>query len=112
MTTSATVTVAALLGGMITANQGAAGAATYTLPTGTVLAAALPSGFTAGDSIDFTITNISTTAAEDVTLAGDTGMTAVGNLFIPSNDGTGSISFGTFRILNTGANAFSFYRIG
>lgn len=112
MTTTNTITVAALRGGMITANQGAAGAATYTMPIGSVMAAALPTDFTTGDSFDFTVTNISTNASEDVTMAGDTNMTAVGNLFIPSNDATSSISFGTFRVLCTGAGTYSFYRIG
>ena len=111
MTTTATVTVAAIIGGQITANQGAAGAATYTLPTGTVLAAALPSDFGVGDSLEFSITNISTNAAEDVTVAGDTGMTAKGSLIVAANSGVTELSFATFRIVNTGANTFDFYRI-
>lgn len=111
MTTTAAITTTAILGGMITANQGAAGAATYTLPTGVELAAALPAGFTTGDSVDFTIVNISTNAAEDVTVAGAGGTTAIGNLFVPSNDATSSISFGTFRAINTGAGTFNVYRV-
>lgn len=111
MTTSATISTAAILGGMISANQGAAGAATYTMPTGAVMAAALPADFVAGNYLDFTITNVSTNAAEDVTVAGASGMTANGNMFVPSNDATGSISFGTFRIVCTGAATYNFYRI-
>lgn len=111
MTTSATITTAAILGGMITANQGAAGAATYTMPTGTVLAAALPSTFQVGDAVDFTIVNVSTVAAEDVTLAGATGTTAKGNLFVPSNAATSDHAFGTFRAIMTGTKTFDVYRV-
>ncbi len=111
MTTTATISTAAILGGMITANQGAAGAATYTLPTGTILSAALPSTLAVGGSVDFTIVNISTNAAEDVTVAGDTGTTMKGNLFIPSNDANTTHSFGTFRAIKTGTNTFDVYRV-
>ena len=112
MTTSATITVAALRGGLITANQGAAGAATYTMPTGAVFDAAMPADFAVGDAVDFSITNISTVAAEDVTMAGAAGMVAKGNLFVPSNAATSDVAFATFRIVKEGANTFSFYRIG
>lgn len=111
MTTTAAITVVAILGGQITANQGAGATATYTMPTGTAFDAAVP-GLVVGDSITFSITNISTVAAEDVTIQGATGMVAKGNLFIPSNDTTASISFGTFKIVKEAANTFSFYRIG
>lgn len=116
MTTSATVTSAAIIGGLITANQGAAGAATYTLPTGTVFDAALKAHLGApaqvNDSLDFTIVNISTVAAEDVTVAGDTGMTAVGNMTIASNAAVADQAWGTFRVRKTANNTFSFYRVG
>lgn len=111
MTTSATVTVAAILGGLITANQGAAGAATYTLPTGTALAAALPSDFTVGDSVQFTIVNISTVDAEDVTVAGDTGTTMIGNVTVEAKSAVTKVSQGTFRAINSGANTFNVYRV-
>jgi hypothetical protein len=113
MTTTAAITVAALRGGMITANQGGGAAATYTTPTGAEIAAAMPADFTVGDSFDFTITNISTNAAEDVTVAaGATGITVVGNVTVASNDGVTSISWATFRVLCTGAATYSVYRIG
>lgn len=112
MTTSATITVAALRGGLITANQAAAGAATYTMPTGTVMDAAMPADFVAGDTFDFSITNISTVAAEDVTVAGASGMVAKGNLFVPSNAATSDVAFATFRVVKEAANTYSFYRIG
>lgn len=110
MTTTATITAAALLGGIITANQGGAGAATYTMPTGTAFQAALPGDYENGDSWEFSVTNISTDAAEDVTVAGDTGMTLVGSGVIASNAAATDRSAATFVIIRTGANAFSFYR--
>jgi len=112
MTTSATIATAAILGGIITANQGAAGAATYTMPTGTVFAAAVPAAMATGDCILFSIVNISTNAAEIVTVAGDTDMTAVGNMTIAANGATTSQAWGTFMIRKTGATTFSFYRVG
>jgi hypothetical protein len=116
MTTTATIASTSILGGLITANQGAAGAATYTLPTGTVFDAACKAHFgtpiQVNDSMDFTIVNISTVAAEDVTVAGDTGMTAVGNMTIASNAAVADQAWGTFRVRKTAANTFSFYRVG
>lgn len=116
MTTTATVTTAAMLGGLITANQGAAGAATYTLPTGTVFdtaaTAALKRKVKVNDAFTFSIVNISTNGAEDVTVAGDTSMTEVGNMTIASNAAVGDQAWGTFLVRKTAENAYSVYRIG
>ena len=116
MTTSATVASGAIIGGLITANQGAAGAATYTLPTGAVFDAAvkavLGTPMAVNDAMDFTIVNISTNSAEDVTVAGATGMTAVGNMTVASNAAVTDQAWGTFRVRKTAAETFSFYRIG
>lgn len=116
MTTSATITTAAILGGLITGNEGAAGAATYTMPTGTVLDAALTSllggPMPINYAFEFTIVNISTVGAEDITVDGATGTTAVGNMTIASNAAVGDQAWGTFRVRKTAANAFSFYRVG
>lgn len=112
MTTSATITTAAILGGMITANQGAAGAATYTMPTGTALQSALPAAATTGDSVDFTIVNISAVDAEDVTVAGDTGTTMKGNVTVEANSATTKVAWGVFRAIKTGNNTFDVYRVG
>lgn len=112
MTTSATITVGAILGGMISANQGAAGAASYTMPTGAVLAAALPSDFTTGDSLDFTICNVSAVDAEDVTLiTAASGITLKGNVVVEANSASTKVSQGTFRCLCTGASTFDVYRV-
>ena len=116
MTVTATVTSAAMLGGLITANQGAAGAATYTLPTGAVFdaaaTAALKRKIKINDAFTFTIVNISTNAAEDVTVAGASGMTAVGNMTIASNAAVADQAWGTFLVRKTAEETFSFYRVG
>ncbi len=109
-TTSTTLTAAELLGGLITGNQGAAGAATYTLPTAANLAAALPADFPINGAFDFTVINISTVAAETITIATNTGLTLVGDLTIACN-AVGDASQGTFRVRRTGASAFSVYRV-
>lgn len=111
-TTSTTLTAAEIVGGMITANQGGAGTATYTFPTGTDLAAALPASFTTGDTIDFYATNISTNGAEDVTFAGNTDTTLVGNAFMAANAATTDVAWAHFKFRMTGAHAFSVYRVG
>lgn len=109
-TTSTTLTVAELLAGIITANQGAAGAATYTLPLNTSFDSSLPY-MQVDESFDFFIVNISTNATEDVTVAGNTGVTAVGNMTVASNAAVGDQATGHFRVRKTGASAYSCYRI-
>lgn len=115
MTATATVATASIFGGQITSNPATAGAVTYTMPTGAVFSAAWLVQFgqaaVAGDTVDFTITSTSTVAAEDITMAGAVGMTAVGNLTIASNAAVTDQSWGTFRIVNTGTDTWSFYRI-
>lgn len=114
MTTSATIASSAIFGGLITAQQGAAGAATYTMPTGAVFGAAylalVGSALVAGDSIEFTINNISTVAAEDVTVAGAAGMTAAGNMTVASNAAVGDAAAATFVIVCTATDTFTFYK--
>jgi hypothetical protein len=116
-TTTGVMTAAELLGGLLTANQGGGGAATYTTDTGTAIetafAALVPGGVLANDdSFDFSIVNISTNAAEDVTVAGGASVTAVGNMTIASNAAVTDEAKGTFRMRRTAANTFSMYRIG
>lgn len=110
-TTSATISAAELLGGIITGNQGAGGAATYTLPTGTQLAAALPFQLATGDVVEFSVINLSTVDAEDITIAGDTGTTMKGNVVISAYSAEGRDSSGLFRAIKTGSNTFDVYRI-
>jgi len=110
-TVSATLTAAEVIGGAITSNEGAAGAPTYTLPLGVDLSAAFGSTPAVGDSFDFTVTNISTVAAEDATIAGDTGTTLRGSGVVASNAAATDKSAGTFRFRNTGAGTWDVFRI-
>jgi hypothetical protein len=110
-TVATTLTAAELMGGLITANQGGGAAANYTLPLATSLAAALGTGFAINNSFDFTLSNISTVAAEDITIVTNTGWTLVGNMVVASNDAATSISTATFRVRRTGAATFTLYRL-
>lgn len=108
--TSATLTTDQISSGLILANQAASGAATYTLPTGTLLDAAWVNIRT-NKKFDFTIVNISTVAAEDVTVAVGTGITAYGNLTVASNNAVTDISSATFRLVRTGVATYDLYRL-
>ena len=115
-TTTSTLTIAEMLTKIVTANQGAGGAATYTTDTGaaieTGLIAAYPN-LQNGDSFDFSIINISVVAAEDVTVAaGATGVTLVGLMKVDSNDADSSPSVGVFRVRRTSQNNYTIYRVG
>lgn len=112
-TTSVTLTAAEIIAGLITGNQGAAGAATYTLPLAsdleTALVAAFP-GLANNDSFDFSIINISAVAAEAITLATNTGWTLVGDLTMACIT-VGDQSSGTFRVRRTAASTYTAYRL-
>lgn len=111
MTDTTTITAAALIGGMIKATPTAA--ASYTMPTGAVLAAALPAAIGVGDTVEFTITNVATNATFDVTvLTAASGITLFGNMVVEANDATTTKgSSAVFRAVATGATAFDVYRI-
>lgn len=110
MTDTATIAEAAILGGVIVGTPTAAAA--YTTPTGAVLAAALPSDFTTGDSVEFSIVNVATNDTFDITLtAGASGITLVGNAVVEANSADAKRSSAIFRAVLTGANTFSIYRI-
>ena len=114
-TTSTTLTAAEVIGGLLTANQGAAGAAAYTMPLGTSLETALLAlkpNLALDDSFDFSLVNISTDAAEDATIAANTGVTVVGNMVVASNAAATDQSVGLFRVRRTAADTYVVYRIG
>lgn len=109
-TTDATLTTGEIEPGIITVNNGAAGTTTLTLP----LASAMDSGFAyVGDGygINFSVINISTVAAEDCTIATNTGWTSVGSMVVESNDNDRANSTGQFRARKTGTAAWTLYRI-
>lgn len=109
-TTSTTLTAAEILGGIVTGNQGAAGTANYQLPTCSDLDAAVPDA-AADDSFDFSLINLSTVAAEDVTITTNTGWTLNGEMTVESNDADRAASSGRFRARKTGSAAWSLYRL-
>jgi hypothetical protein len=109
-TTSTTLTAAEINTGIITVNNGAAGTTTLTLP----LASAMDSQFSnvaAGYSWDFSVVNISTTAAEDADVGTNTGWTLVGNMDIEADDDPRARSSAKFRARKTGAGAWTLYRM-
>jgi len=112
MTTAATITVAALKAGLITGTHAAGATQAYTLPTGTVMDAALTSFIIANDSFDFTIINLSANLADTITLTAAAGFTIVGQATIDSAHVDSEFpSSGTFRVRKTAANTFVAYRL-
>lgn len=109
VTVSAVLTVAQLLSG-VSANQGAAGAASYQLPLAADLDTALPEAVT-GDTFEFYVANVSTVAAEDATITTNTGWTLAGSMVVASNDAATSISSATFLARKTGTGTWTLSRI-
>lgn len=115
-TTATTLTAEEILAGLLTGNCGGAAGANYTLPLGTSIETAwlaINPGLANDDAFDFTLVNISTNAAEDLTIVTNTGLTLVGSVVVSANAtlGEGGSSAGTFRVRRTAANTFSVYRI-
>jgi len=110
-TVSATLTAAEVLSGIITVNQGAAGASAQQLPLATAMDTAFPDA-AAGDSFDFSVINISTVDAEDASVTTNTGWTLVGSMDVPAYSAAGSLnSSGRFRARKTGTGAWTLYRL-
>lgn len=109
-TVSATLTAAELMTGILTANQGGAAAAVYTLPLATAMDTELPDS-AANHSFEFSLINLSTVAAEDASIATNTGWTLVGSMAVQSDDAITSKSAGRFRARKTAAGAWTLYRI-
>lgn len=109
-TVTATLTAAEVISGVITASQGGAAAATYTLPTGAQLSAVLPANFAVNDTFDLSLINISTNAAEVATLAAGANFTIVGNASVAANVNQNSAS-ALFRIRKTATDTYVAYRI-
>ena len=104
-TATATLTAAQIVGGMLVANPGTS-AATYTLPTGALIDAAVPNA-TVGSTFDLSIVNIGTSSGA-VTLAVSTGVTDGGNAVTAIAVTTSAL----FRFRKVADNTFVAYRIG
>lgn len=104
-TSTATLTVAQLLTGIINGSPGTS-AATYTLPTVTLLETTL-SNAKVGSSFDFTVCNINGSSSGVITVAVGTGWTITGLATIAATAGTA----GRFRAYKTGATTWTCQRL-
>lgn len=102
-TSTATLTAAQIVGGMLVANPSTS-AATYTLPTAALIDAAVPNA-TIGSTFDLNLINIGTSSGA-VTLATATGLTDGGNAFVA----TAITSSALFRFRKTGDAAWTVYK--
>lgn len=114
MTTAASILIADMKKGIISATPTATGATVaYTLPTGTLCDSGL--GFDVDEAFDWVLINNALAAADTITLTASTGHTIVGGAIVQSlHATTGGITgySATFRTRKTGANTYVTYRIG
>lgn len=103
-TSTATLTAAQILGGMLVANPSTS-AATYTLPTASAIDSALPNA-TTGSTFDLNIVNTGTSSGA-VTLALGTGITDGGNALVA----VAVTSSAMFRFRKTADGAYTVYKV-
>jgi len=101
-TSTATLTVAQITAGILSANPSTS-AASYTLPTGTLIDATLTNA-KVGSTFDLVIVNLGT-GSGDITIVAGTGITLAGSATV--NDGTSA----QIRFVRTGDAAWTAYRI-
>jgi hypothetical protein len=112
LTTSATVTIAQLLTGIITGEHTAGATQTYTLPTGTLCDAA--GSFTTNEGFEWSLINISAAAVDTITVAAGADHTLVGNAIVQSAHASTGLLYGysaKFFTRKTAANTFVTYRV-
>jgi len=112
-TTSATLTIAEMLTRKITGTHTAGATQTYTLPTATLMDAALPS-MHIDESFEWSLINLSAAAADTITLAVGTNHTIVGNTIVQSAHATTGALYGNsarFETQKTATNTYVTYRI-
>ena len=108
-TSTATLTAAQITGGILVGSPSTS-AATYTLPTATLIDATMTNAKT-NSTFDLTVINLGTSTGL-ITVAVGTGITAVGNLVVAitgSAAGVGGAAQFLFR--KTGDAAYSVYRV-
>lgn len=111
-TTDVTLTIADLLGKIITGTHTAGATQTYTLPTGALCDAGVQ--MDVDKAFEWCLMNESAAAADTITVAAGEGHTIVGNPIVQSrHSSTGGIygSSAQFRTRKTAANTFVTYRI-
>lgn len=113
MTTAATMTIANMLTGIISATPTATGATVaYTLPTGTLCDSKLK--FDLNESFDWVLINNALAALDTITVTAGTDHTIVGNPIVQSlHASTGGIMgySSMWRTRKTAANTYVSYRI-
>jgi hypothetical protein len=112
MTTTATMLINDMMSGIITGTNSNGGATTYTLPTGTLSDTA--TGLSIDTGFEWSLINLSTAAADIITVAAGSGHTVVGSMAVPSaHASTGGVygNAGRFFTRKTAANTFVTYRL-
>lgn len=112
-TAAATLTIAQLLTGILSATPDATGAThAYTLPDGTAMDTAA-AGLATGDSFDWSITNLAAAAADTITITSPgASHTIVGSPIVPSSHATTiSDSSQRWRSRKTGSATWISYRL-
>lgn len=113
-TTAATLTIAQLMTGILSATPTATGATVaYTLPTGALIDSAVD--MAVNDSFDWVCVNNALAAADTITITAATGHTIVGGPIVQSlHVTTGGITgySAVFRTRKSAADTFITYRIG
>lgn len=110
--TTATLTAATLMGGLITSTQATGATIELTLPTGALTEAAAGIGLNQG--WEWSLVNLSAAVADTVTLIAGSGHTIVGTAVIPSaHSTTGGLygNAGRFFTRKTATDTFVTYRL-
>jgi hypothetical protein len=101
-----------LLTGIITGTHTAGADQAYTLPTGTLMDAAVQ--FATNDAFEWTLINLSAAAADTVTVTAGTDHTVVGVMVVQSAHATTGGLYGNaarFLTRKTAANTYVTYRL-
>lgn len=106
MTSTATITAAQMLTGMILGSPGSS-AASYTLPTVALLEAALTNATRTNQAFDLSIMNVDGSGSGVITVLVGTGWTITGLATVAATAGTSS----QWRARKTGATTWTLYRL-
>jgi hypothetical protein len=116
-TTAATLTIAELLTGLLTATHTAGSTVAYTLPTGTDMSTGCAAGD--GEGFEWTLINLSAAAADSITVTANTDHTIVGApvvISVHSTTGGAITSMGNassrWYSRKTTSNTWVTYRLG
>lgn len=111
---AATITIADILGGIVTLDHTTGATVALTLDTGTAMDTGMPASFGTNQFIDWYLINLSAAALDTGTVTAASGHTIVGNPIVQSeHSSTGGEmgSAGHFRSRRTAANTWVTYRV-